>query len=105
MRKGLAKENDFSKWSPEMQKYCERDVEVNYELYKLIKKQNYSPEAIQLEHDFAKCIICKKHMDLHFDVASAKKLYASLANRRLELEQSLVSAFPNWQKYHWYFYS
>ena len=46
-----------------MQEYCEKDVEVTHELYKLIQKQNYSPEAIRLEHDFARCIICKKHMD------------------------------------------
>ena len=100
LRKGdFLKENDFSKWSPEMQKYCERDVEVNYELYKLIKKQNYSQEAIQLEHEFQKCIAQQEAHGFYFDVASAKKLYASLAKRRLELEQSLISAFPNWQKF------
>ena len=32
-------------------------------------------------------------------MASAKKLYTSLAKRRLELEKSLVSTFPNWSKY------
>ena len=76
-----------------------RDVEVNYELYKLIKKQNYSQEAIQLEHEFQKCITQQEAHGFYFDVASAKKLYASLANRRLELEETLISAFPNWQKY------
>ena len=84
LRKGdFIKTGDFSKWSQEMQDYCEKDVEVTYELFKLIEKQKYSQEAIELEHD----------------VASAKKLYASLANRRLELEKSLTSAFPKWQKY------
>ena len=82
-----------------MQDYCEKDVEVTYELYKLIKKQNYSPEAIRLEHDFARCIHLQEAHGFHFDVASAKKLYASLANRRLELEKSLVSTFPNWKQY------
>ena len=43
--------------------------------------------------------ICKEAHGFTFDVASAKKLYASLANRRLELEETLTSAFPNWQKY------
>lgn len=100
LRKGdYAKENDFSEWTPEMQKYCERDVEVNYELFKLIEKQKYSQEAIQLEHEFAKCIIQQEAHGFHFDVASAKKLYASLAKRRLELEETLASSFPNWQKF------
>ena len=100
LRKGdYAKENDFSVWTPAMQTYCERDVEVTYELFKLIEKQNYSTEAIKLEHDFARCIYLQEAHGFHFDVASAKKLYASLANRRLELEKSLVSTFPNWKKY------
>tara|TARA_R100001530_G_scaffold88489_1_gene61621 strand:- start:5087 stop:6853 length:1767 start_codon:yes stop_codon:yes gene_type:complete len=100
LRKGdFIKTGDFSKWSPEMQKYCELDVEVTHEFYKLIKKQKYSTEAIRLEHDFARCINLQEAHGFHFDVASAKKLYASLANRRLELEKSLVSTFPNWKQY------
>ena len=100
LRKGdFIKTGDFSKWSQEMQDYCEKDVEVTYELFKLIEKQKYSQEAIELEHDFARCIYLQEAHGFHFDVASAKKLYASLANRRLELEKSLTSAFPKWQKY------
>jgi DNA polymerase I len=100
LRKGeFAKTNDFANWSEEMQKYCELDVEVTYEFWKLIQKQNYSQEAIKLEHDFARCIYLQEAHGFHFDVASAKKLYASLANRRLELEKSLTSAFPKWNKY------
>ena len=100
LRKGdFIKTGDFSKWSQEMQDYCEKDVEVTYELFKLIEKQKYSQEAIKLEHDFARCIYLQEAHGFHFDVASAKKLYASLANRRLELEKSLTSAFPKWQKY------
>ena len=68
-------------------------------LKRLIEKQKYSQEAIKLEHDFARCIYLQEAHGFHFDVASAKKLYASLANRRLELEKSLTSAFPKWQKY------
>lgn len=100
IRKGdFIKTGDFSKWSMELQKYCEQDVEVNYELYKLIKKLKYSEQALQLEHDFARCINLQEAHGFHFDVASAKKLYTSLANRRLELEAILASTFPNWQKY------
>ena len=92
------KTGDFSQWSQEMQDYCELDVKVTYELYKLIQNQNYSPQAIELEHKFAECIIRQEAHGFSFDVASAKKLYASLANRRLELETLLTSAFPNWEK-------
>jgi DNA polymerase I-like protein with 3'-5' exonuclease and polymerase domains len=100
LRKGdFIKTGDFSKWSQEMQDYCKLDVEVTAELYNLILKQNYSPEAIELEHNFAECIIRQEAHGFSFDVASAKKLYASLANRRLELEAILASAFPNWKKF------
>jgi len=100
LRKGdFIKTGDFSKWSQEMQNYCKLDVEVTAELYNLILKQNYSPEAIELEHNFAECIIRQEAHGFSFDVASAKKLYASLANRRLELEAILASAFPNWKKF------
>ncbi len=100
LRKGdFIKSGDFSKWSQEMQDYCKLDVEVTAELYNLILKQNYSPEAIELEHNFAECIIRQEAHGFSFDVASAKKLYASLANRRLELEAILASAFPNWKKF------
>lgn len=99
LRKGdFIKTGDFSKWSLEMQKYCEKDVDVTYEFYKLIQKQNYSQEAIQLEHEFAKCIIQQEAHGFYFDVASAKKLYASLATRRLKLEETLALTFSNWQK-------
>jgi len=100
LRKGdFVKTGDFSQWSQEMQDYCKLDVEVTSELYNLILKQNYSPEAIELEHNFAECIIRQEAHGFTFDVASAKKLYASLANRRLELEEILTSAFPNWKKF------
>lgn len=100
LRKGdFVKTGNFSQWSQEMQDYCKLDVEVTSELYNLILKQNYSPEAIELEHNFAECIIRQEAHGFSFDVASAKKLYASLANRRLELEAILTSAFPNWQKF------
>ena len=100
LRKGdFIKTGDFSKWSPEMQSYCKIDVEVTAELYNLILKQKYSPEAIELEHNFAECIIRQEAHGFSFDVASAKKLYASLANRRSELEEILASAFPNWKKF------
>ena len=100
LRKGdFIKTGDFSTWSQEMQDYCEKDVEVTFELYKLIQKQNYSPLAIELEHNFAELIIRQEAHGFHFDVASAKKLYASLAKRRLELEETLTSTFPKWKKY------
>src|SRR5690625_2151295 len=37
-------------WSPEMQEYCEQDVDVTEALWRLIESKDYSPEAMALEH-------------------------------------------------------
>ena len=44
--------NDFSKYSDEMLKYCEQDVEVTDKVYHYLKREgkDFSPESIRLEH-------------------------------------------------------
>ena len=44
-------ETDWVSWSPEMQLYCERDVEVTHELYKKILGRLFQA-AVGLEHEF-----------------------------------------------------
>ena len=65
-RMGILKtefETDWVSWSPEMQLYCEQDVEVTHELYKKILGKNYSQTAIDLEHEFQKLLCSKKSRD------------------------------------------
>ena len=99
LRKGDFKEhNDFSTWTLDMQDYCKRDVEVCYLLYKLIEKQNYSKDAIKLEHDFAYWINKLEIGGVDFDETSAQKLHSILVKRKLELEEKLSVVFPAWRK-------
>ena len=89
----------WAKWSKEMQDYCEQDVEVTFTLWKRIIEKNYSPAAIELEHAFCTIIGMQERHGFHFDVAKAQSLYATLVQRRLELETQLRSVFkPWWQK-------
>ena len=102
-RLGLRKEdfkehNDFSTWTLDMQDYCKRDVEVCYLLYKLIEKQNYSKDAIKLEHDFAYWINKQERGGVDFDETSAQKLHSILVKRKVDLEEKLQTIFPAWQK-------
>ena len=99
LRKGDFKEhNDFSTWTLDMQDYCKRDVEVCYLLYKLIEKQNYSKDAIKLEHDFAYWINKQERGGVDFDETSAQKLHSILVKRKVDLEEKLQTIFPAWQK-------
>ena len=100
-RMGILKgnfETDWKNWSPEMQIYCEQDVEVTYELYKKILAKNYSQTSIDLEHEFQKCIIKQENHGFHFDKNKGEELYKLLAQRRAHLEQELQNCFPAWHE-------
>jgi DNA polymerase I len=85
---------DWSAWTPEMQKRCEQDVEVNDALRKHIDAQNYPAEAVELEHRFADIIYKGSRHGVRFDVDAAHKLSAQLLERKEKLEAELQTAFP-----------
>lgn len=99
-RKGdYIKKYGFENWTPEMQTYCENDVEVTYSLYVKILQQRYSSEAIELEHQFAHWIRKQERQGVNFDLTSAEKLFVFLTKQRLELENKLTKAFPPIEKH------
>ena len=99
LHKGKFGENtDWQEWSPQMQEYCEQDVEVNDLFYKIIEKKNYSQQALELEHQFAVCISLQERQGFCFDKEAAEKLLTTLVKRRIELEEELQIAFPSWTK-------
>ncbi len=89
---------DWSEWSQEMQSYCKRDVEVTVALYKKILGQKYSETSLQLEHDFAECIIKQEQLGFCFDTKKAKELYTELNAKRVQLQDQLQNTFPPWKK-------
>ncbi len=99
LRKGDFQEhNTFDVWTLDMQDYCERDVEVTHKLYDLIINNNYSKEAIELEHKFAYWIRKQERFGVYFDESSAENLLSILTKRRLQLEENLAVVFPEWQQ-------
>ena len=84
-------------WSQEMQDYCEQDVEVTYSLYKHLAIDDYSKQAVELEHDLA--AICEEigNNGWTFDYTAATKLYSGLAQERAKLEAELHELFEPWE--------
>jgi len=92
------KQNDWSQWSEDMQTYCERDVDLNSKLYEVIKNKNFSDKAINLEHEFQRCILRQETHGFCFDKDKAIKLSNQLEKRRGELYNELQELFPQWEK-------
>jgi DNA polymerase I len=77
-----------------MQAYCEQDVRVTVALYRHISAEEYSSEALNLEHEFATVITMQERHGFGFDEAAAVNLYQNLVKRRLELASEMASSFP-----------
>lgn len=85
---------DWSTWDPDMQSYCEQDVEVLLKLWDLIVQANYSPQAVELEHQFAEIMFLQEQNGFHFDTKEAVKLYQTLVGERLKIVDELKDKFP-----------
>jgi DNA polymerase I-like protein with 3'-5' exonuclease and polymerase domains len=119
--KGL---DPWASWNPEMQEYCELDVEVTDALYqrclkvwsgidpdteaRLKKaKRDREPEtsveivpvsdrSVWLEMDVAAILARQERWGFAFDVRSAEKFYVSLIAEREKLETELRKTFGEW---------
>lgn len=88
----------WSQWRPEMQAYCEQDIEVTEALFKKLLKrlerQGWKGECVALEHDVARIVLRQVLHGFAFDETAATKLHVTLATRKLALEEALQIAFP-----------
>jgi len=89
-------EQPFAIWRPEMQSYCEQDVDVTFDLWHRIAKKNYSEQAIEIEHQFAMLIGEQERHGFGFDERAAGELYATLAERREALKVEATKSFGGW---------
>lgn len=85
---------DWSAWSPAMQKRCEQDVEINYKLWELINEKLPPEKAIYIETEFQKFIHIQEQLGVYFDVEKALKLQAPLKNRIVSLTEELRRIIP-----------
>ncbi|QDB71007.1 DNA polymerase [Bordetella phage vB_BbrP_BB8] len=87
---------EWREFSPEMLDYCVQDVKVTAALYAKIIAKEYSQEALELEHQVAWLMAQQERNGFPFDATKAATLYATLAQRRGELERELKEEFRFW---------
>lgn len=84
-------------WSQAMQDYCEQDVRVTMALYKYLKPEKQTTEAVDLAHEISAIADDIGNAGWTFDEAKAGKLYAELCVRREELDHELQDLFEPWE--------
>ena len=84
-------------WSQAMQDYCEQDVRVTMALYKYLKPEQQTTEAVDLAHEISAIADDIGNAGWTFDEAKAGKLYAELCARREELDHELQDLFEPWE--------
>lgn len=92
----FAEETDWQEFTQEMLEYCKQDVEVNHTLYRLQCKQDFSQDAIDLEHEIHSVCLKQTEFGFPFDEDKAVKLYSKLSARRQEIYDDLISTFGSW---------
>lgn len=88
---------DFSTFSPEMEKYCIRDVDLTGKLYERFLPYLDDPgyrEALRLEHQIASLCNTIRTNGFHFDIDGAKALYKNYSSLLSYLDQEITKGFP-----------
>ena len=91
--KGL---DPWAEWNPDMQEYCENDVEVTDLLWERIQERDHPTRALRLEHKFAYIIAKQEAFGYRFNVEKAVALYAELSEERQKLDEEIKAYFPDW---------
>lgn len=89
---------DFSKWSPELETYCIRDVNICEKIYLKYKKYISNPAhkaSIKTEHDFQRKVISALEKNgFAFNVEKANKLLEKVTVELSLLDKDILEAFP-----------
>jgi DNA polymerase I-like protein with 3'-5' exonuclease and polymerase domains len=79
-----------------MADYGIQDPEVTLALVEKIEAENYSEEALRLEHRVAEIIFLQERHGFYFDTEAAERLEIELTAEKARLEDELRSAFNPW---------
>ena len=94
--------DDFSQYSDEMRKYCQRDVELNTRVYHhlcqeigMIAKRNpLIRKGLEIEHDVAKFNAFTRDRGWRFDVDGANELLKELSEKMKGIEDEIEPNLP-----------
>ena len=89
--------NDFTKYSPEMETYCIRDVDITERIFNKYRRYIHNPErqkSIRLEHDFQ--AVCNKleKDGFAFNSLKAEGLLQKVEAELKLLDEAIFSSFP-----------
>lgn len=95
LRHSKLEHKDFESYTPEMLTYCERDVSLNFKVYKhlRIEAQGFSPKSIELEHQVYSILHTQREKGFLLDVQSAMSLVAELSEKLIEAESLVHKTF------------
>ena len=90
---------DFDEgYTEKMGKYCVNDTIVCLELYlelkRRLKRDGFSGQSLQIEHDIARLTYQQKVNGFKLDIDKATKLFVDMSTRMLEIEGILKERFP-----------
>ena len=88
----------WSVWTPYMQERCVQDVHVTAALWRRCNAQNYSREAIEIEHEVQWIVARQERRGVKFDQDEAQELYMKIMTRRHVVEKELCE---HWFKPWW----
>ena len=86
---------DYLNYSPEMLKYCARDVQLNTMVLKQLRVESkkFSSTCISLEHDVARIIKEQEDNGFKFDTKAAELLLAELREKKQQIEDKVQQTF------------
>lgn len=84
----------WEKWSPEMQYYCEQDVNVTEKLYNRLQKEKIPYTALELEQQFQQIIDKQINYGVLVDQVKLMDIVSLLEDKKVKLETELKKLFP-----------
>lgn len=90
--------HDWSKLSDEMMVYCERDVEITYQLFirlvRVLNRIGFSEKSCYIQHHITHILDRQQKNGFYFDGQRALVFYQQLRRREEELQDEIRVAFP-----------
>jgi DNA polymerase-1 len=90
--------SDFSRYSPEMDTYCQQDVRLGKKVIKALwvrmRKMGYSELSCQIEHEIRVVLDDQQRNGWYFDIPGAQALVSQLRAEQSGLEQPIRTLFP-----------
>ena len=87
--------DDYARYSPEMLKYCTRDVQLNTMVYYKLREEakGFSKESVELEQEVSLILKEQEQNGFEFNRQKAEKLLSELYKRMNEVEEEVHETF------------